>query len=77
MCKLKTKLNLTIDKELVPRSKAFARAKGKSVSQLVEDLLRITINNNTRTFSDRWRGSLKIAAKTDPRYLTLKDRYEL
>ena len=36
---MKTKLNLTINSKLVPNSKEYARKKGKSVSQLVEELL--------------------------------------
>jgi hypothetical protein len=38
---MKTKINLTIDKELVSQSKC--PKKGKSVSQLVEKLLRKNI----------------------------------
>ena len=74
---MKTKLNLTIDKDLVPKSKAFARLKGKSVSQFVEDLLRQAINTEEVSFVDRWRGKFKITEKSDPRYQMLKRRYQL
>ena len=74
---MKTKLNLTIDKDLVPKSKAYARMKGKSVSQFIEDLLRKAISNKDESFVKRWRGKLIISDKTDPRYQILKRRYQL
>lgn len=74
---MKTKLNLTIDKDLIPKSKAFARLRGKSVSQIVEELLRKAIRTDGVSFVDRWRGKFKIADKTDPRYQILKRRYQL
>ena len=74
---MKTKLNLTIDKDLVPKSKAYARLRGKSVSQFVEDLLRKAISTEETSFADRWRGKFKISEKTDPRYKSLKRRYQL
>ena len=36
---MKSKLNLTIDKDLIPLSKTFARKKGKSVSKLNPKLI--------------------------------------
>ena len=74
---MKTKLNLTIDKDLVPKSKAYARMKGKSVSQFIEDLLRKAISNKDESFVKRWRGKFIIADKTDPRHQILKRRYQL
>ncbi len=74
---MKTKLNLTIDKDLVPKSKAYARLKGKSVSQLVEDLLRMATSNKDESFVKRWRGKFIISDNTDPRYQILKRRYQL
>ena len=74
---MKTKLNLTIDKDLVPKSKAYARMKGKSVSQFIEDLLRKAISNKDESFVKRWRGKFIITDKTDPRHQILKRRYQL
>jgi hypothetical protein len=74
---MKTKLNLTIDKDLVPKSKAYARMKGKSVSQFVEDLLRKAISDKDDSFIKRWRGKFTISDKTDTRYQVLKRRYQL
>jgi hypothetical protein len=72
---MKAKLNLTIDKELVPKSKAYARLHGKSVSQLVEDLLRKIIRNEKDLFTVRWRGKFTISENDDPRFQKLKQRY--
>ena len=74
---MKTKLNLTIDRDLVPKSKAYARMKGKSVSQFVEDLLREAISNKDVSFVKRWRGKFSISDNTDSRYQLLKNRYQL
>ena len=72
---MKTKLNLTIDKELVPKSKAYARLKGKSVSQLVEDLLRNITHTENDLFTNRWRGKFRVSENEDPRFQKLKRRY--
>lgn len=74
---MKTKLNLTIEKELVPRTKAFARKHGKSVSELVEELLREVTDKSSSTFSKKWRGRFKLAQKDGPRFKKLKERYQL
>jgi len=74
---MKTKLNLTIDEELVPLSKAFAKKHGKSVSELVETLLREVVAANEPTFSEKWRGKFSVVEKPDPRYAALKQRYQL
>ena len=72
---MKSKMNLTIDEKLIPQSKEYARMHGMSVSQLVEELLRSTVQQNTPTFSDRWRGKFVVADKDDERYAKLKDRF--
>lgn len=74
---MKTKLNLTIDEELVPLSKAFAKKQGKSVSELVEILLREVVAEDAPSFSEKWRGKFSVEEKSDPRYAALKERYKL
>ncbi len=74
---MKTKLNLTIDEKLVPLSKAFAKKHGKSVSELVETLLREVVVDDVPPFSEKWRGKFSVAEKPDPRYAALKERYQL
>ena len=72
---MKTKLNLTIDEDLVPLSKEYARSRGMSVSQLVEELLREVTENDGPTFSEKWRGIFRPSRKQGPRYEKLKERY--
>jgi hypothetical protein len=72
---MKTKLTLTVEKSLIPKSKQYARRMGKSVSQLVEDLLREKIGENKTSFSSRWRGQFRSEPKETPRYEKLSDRY--
>ena len=74
---MKSKLNLTIDKDLIPLSKAFARKRGKSVSELVEYLLRDHIQREAPSFAKKWRGRFHAAEQDATRYETLKKRYEL
>ena len=74
---LKTKLNLTIDKELVPKSKEYAIKKGKSVSKIVEELLWAVTKEASGSFSKKWKGKLKLTAKNSTRYNKLKKRYKL
>jgi antitoxin component of RelBE/YafQ-DinJ toxin-antitoxin module len=75
--RMKTKLTLSIDKKLIPESKKFARRYGKSVSQLVEELLNEKINKNNIGFSKKWLGKFEVAEKEDLRYKKLQDRYSL
>jgi hypothetical protein len=75
---MKTKLTLTIDDELIPRAKRYAKAKGTSLSALVElALRRVTIESSQSSFSKRWRGKLSIEATDDARYRVLAERYDL
>lgn len=74
---MKTKLNLTIDENLVPRSKAYAKKRGKSVSELVEELLRNATEKGGPTFSEKWCGRFSLQEKSDPRYNMLMERYQL
>lgn len=72
---MKTKLNLTIEKDLVPKSKKYAKTIGLSVSQLVENMLREVTQKNQDSFSKRWRGKFKAEEKDEIRYKKLKERY--
>lgn len=74
---MKTKINLTIDSKLVPRSKRYAKNKGKSVSQLVEELLEKALEQDKINFSEKWLGKLDVASEKDIRTQYLKNRYNL
>jgi len=73
---MKTKLNLTIESDLVPRSKIFAKRRGKSVSELVEELLKKVISDENKSFTSKWIGRLTISQNEDVRTKYLKDRYK-
>ncbi|MDZ7764753.1 MAG: DUF6364 family protein [Melioribacteraceae bacterium] len=74
---MKTKINLTIKSKLIPRSKEYAKKKGKSVSQLVEELLERALKQDETKFSERWLGKIKVSDKKDERLDYLKKRYNL
>lgn len=83
MC-MKTRLSLTVDPRVTHRAKRYAQSKNKSLSSLVEDLLRSVAaaesdksNSESASFSRRWAKQLKPARKVDPRYKQLAEKYEL
>ncbi len=72
---MKTKLTVTIDTELVPRAKQYARARGVSLSQLIETALREMSAEEGPSFSQRWRGEFRPADRDDERYKRLARKY--
>ncbi|CAN5304097.1 hypothetical protein BH23BAC1_BH23BAC1_22620 [soil metagenome] len=42
---MNTKLTLTIDKEIIEQSKKYAKIKGRSLSELIENYLKVLISN--------------------------------
>jgi post-segregation antitoxin (ccd killing protein) len=72
---MKTKLTITIDSDLLPRAKRYARARGVSLSSLVEDALRELAAEEAPSFVDRWRGRFEPASKKDERFMALAKKY--
>ncbi len=72
---MKTRLNLTLDQDLILLSKEHAQSKGMSVSEFVEELLRKAIVDDGSTFSEKWRGKFNEAGKQGPRHERLKERF--
>ena len=73
---MKTKLTLTVDEDVIPRAKRYARERGVSLSSLVEDALRQLTGPEPRaSFVDRWKGSMRLADRTDDRYRALAEKY--
>jgi len=72
---MKTKLTVTVDEELLPQAKRFARSRGISLSQLIERSLREHASSESRTFSQRWRGAFRPAARADERYRRLAKKH--
>ena len=50
----KTKLTVTIDSEFLPRAKEFARARGVSLSSMIEQILRDAVEGDTPAEGTSW-----------------------
>ena len=72
---MKTKLTITVTAELLPAAKRYARARGVSLSSLVEQSLRDVVGQQTPSFAHRWRGRLQAGRRDDPRYQALARKY--
>lgn len=72
---MKAKLTLSVDEELIPQAKAYARARGQSLSQVVETALRELRSESRPPFSRRWRGRFEPTGHDDERYRALADKY--
>lgn len=73
---MKQKLTITVDTEVLPRAKRYARSRGVSLSSLVEQSLRELADDDTDSFASRWRGKFRAAGrKDDPRYDALARKY--
>lgn len=71
---MKTKLTLSIDKDLLPLVKKEAKKKGLSVSSIFEDSLRLFAKSAEGTFSERWMGKF-VEPKGDVRRSYLGKRF--
>ena len=73
---MKQKLTITVDAELLPAAKRYARAHGVSLSSLIEQSLREMAGEDAPSFSSRWRGKFQAAERDDdPRYAALAKKY--
>jgi post-segregation antitoxin (ccd killing protein) len=72
---MKTKLTVTVDRELLPAAKRVARGKGVSLSSLIEQALRDLIEPERPGFVDRWRGGFRLSERDEERYRALVEKY--
>ena len=72
---MKKKLTITVDEDLLPRAKRHARARGVSLSSLIEASLREMAAGDTPSFASRWRGRFEAAARNDERYRALARKH--
>jgi post-segregation antitoxin (ccd killing protein) len=72
---VKTKLTLTIDAQLIPKAKRYARARGVSLSSVVEEALQRFASDESPSFVERWRGRFEAASKNDDRFQALAEKY--
>lgn len=71
-----TKLNLTIEKEIVDDIKKYAKKQNRSVSEIVEDQLKSILNTHfdkTPGFSEKYAGIIK--GKKFSNLSKLRDEY--
>ena len=74
---MKTKLTITVERDLVPKAKRYAKRRGVSLSSLIEaSLQEMTSTEESSSFVDRWRGKMTLAERDDERYRQLRDKYE-
>ncbi len=73
---MKQKLTITVDADVLPAAKRYARSRGVSLSSLIEQSLREMAGENAPSFSSRWRGKFRPAEREDdPRYDALAKKY--
>jgi hypothetical protein len=73
---VKTKLTITIDEDLVPLAKRYAKSQGTSLSNVIEQALRdASTSKASHAFSERWRGRFKPSNRTSERYRRLARKY--
>lgn len=79
---MKSKLTITVDSELIPAAKRYARSKGVSLSAVIEQALREATGEAGETgasFVAKWRGAFKLDPedypKDDPRFDYLARKY--
>ena len=72
---MKKKLTITVDAEVLPRAKRYARSRGVSLSSFIEQSLRELTGEDEPSFASRWRGRFEAAGRDDPRYDALARKY--
>ncbi len=74
---MKQKINLTLNDQLIVKTKKYVRKQGLSVSQFIEHLLTQAIDDKDSSFTKKWQGKLKakVVSKDDPRLEKLQKRY--
>ena len=73
---MKTRLTITVDRELVPKAKRYASARGLSLSAVIERALRELVEDERPSFSQRWRGRFVLREDVnDDRYQYLVRKY--
>src|SRR5207247_2168739 len=62
---MKTKLTVTIDRDLIPKAKQRARVECMSLSRLIERALTALTSQEETSFAERWRGRFRAANRKD------------
>ncbi len=79
--RMKSRLTLTISPTISHQAKRKARASGRSLSSLIEELLAKAVETDeageapSTSFSQRWAGKLTLKAEPSPRRERLLSKY--
>jgi len=62
---MRTKLTITIEKSIIEQAKSYAKDKGRSLSELIENYLKVIIDDNKKTVTlspaiKKLKGSVKL-----------------
>ena len=74
---MKTKLTVTVDEELIPKVKRYAKEHHRSLSSLIEESLQNLTKKPETSFSEQWGGKLKVHPKDEVRFQQLAKKYNL
>jgi hypothetical protein len=74
---MKTKLTVSVDRDLLPQAKRSARRRGVSLSSIVERALTQLTQEDGASFSEKWRGRFRIREDVvdEPRGRELAAKY--
>ena len=72
---MKQKLTITVDAELLPIAKRYARPRGVPLSSLIEQSHREVAGEQAPSFVSRCRGRFRAAERDDPRYDSPAKKY--
>jgi hypothetical protein len=72
---MKNKLTVTVERELIPKAKAYAKQHGTSLSEIIEETFKRLSDRQRASFSDRWRGKFTVARKNEHRFKKLSEKY--
>ena len=72
---MKKKLTITVDAELLPTAKRYARSRGMSLSSIIEDSLRTITEDLDPSFVERWRGRFITPSQDDDRFRALAEKH--
>ena len=72
---MRKKLTITVDEDLIPAAKRYARSRGLPLSSVIEQSLRQVTHQQAPAFSSKWRGKFRPAERDDPRFQALAAKY--
>lgn len=74
---MKAKLTITMDENLIPKAKQYAKAHGCSLSYLLEKSVQSIISPSAKRISEKWRGKLSVSQNDSKRFQNLAKKYSL